>query len=318
MNARAQWLEERRRGIGSSDVAAILGVAPASWGASPHSVWLDKLGWAAEREAAPEMAWGSDVEPAILRYVARAHELDIRPNAELHRHPTEPWAVATPDALLWRGEPTGVVEVKNYGVSEGWGRDGDEAGDESVPAHVRLQAWHQQWVTGLRGESYIAASLWGRPPRLYPLRWEPRYEDVAVPQLRAFWALVEARTPPAVDASDACRDALQRLCPVRDEAVERPDLEEMAARVVSLKRAAADAEVAAKLAANQLLQAVGPARRTVAGPCLVTRVVNGGRVSLDAKALEAAMPEVWQQFARQSPGYEYLKVTLRKGGNGGE
>ena len=319
MNARAEWLDQRRSGIGSSDVAAILGMAPPSWGASPHSVWLDKLGLATERETVPAMTWGSDVEPAILRYVAREHSLDIRPNAGLWQHPTEPWAVATPDAIHWRDAPTGIVEVKNYGVSDGWGQDGDEAGDETVPAHVRLQAWHQMWVTGLRGQSYIAASLWGRPPRLYPLAWEPAYERVIVPQLRAFWRLVEDRTPPAVDASRACAEALRMLHPLRDEVAERPDLEALAVRLVEAKRAAKAAEEAAALAANELLAAVGSTRRTVAGPCLVTRVAVKGRVTLDAAAaLQADMPDLWERYARVGRASEYLKVTLKKGASDGK
>lgn len=311
MNARAQWLEDRRTGIGSSDVAAILGVCPPSWGASAHSVWLDKMGWAEPRDGA-HLAWGHDMEPAILAYVAREHGLDLRPNKDLYRHPVEPWAVATPDALVYRdGRPVGICEVKNYGQSDGWGRDGDEAGDGTVPDHVRLQVWHQQMATGLLGESYVAASLWGRPPRLYPIAWEPAYETAVVPQLRAFWALVEARTPPAVDASDACREVLQRVHPLGDDVVERPDLEEQAARVVALQRVLTDADAALRLAKNELLAAVGSARKALAGAVTVTRVAVAGRQTLDTAALRAEMPEAWERYARVGAPSEYIKVTKK-------
>ena len=38
---RAEWLDWRRGGIGSSDIAAIIGLSP--W-ATPYSVWAEKTG----------------------------------------------------------------------------------------------------------------------------------------------------------------------------------------------------------------------------------------------------------------------------------
>ena len=61
---RAVWLQERRTGIGGSDVPAILGISPYG---SPYSVWADKLGLLPERECSEAMRQGADLEAYVSR-----------------------------------------------------------------------------------------------------------------------------------------------------------------------------------------------------------------------------------------------------------
>lgn len=61
---RQEWLAERRKGIGGSDVAAILGVSP--W-ATPLNVWLDKTGRAGEKPETEAMRIGTELEDFVAR-----------------------------------------------------------------------------------------------------------------------------------------------------------------------------------------------------------------------------------------------------------
>lgn len=61
---RQEWLAERRKGIGGSDVAAILGVSP--W-ATPLNVWLDKTGRAIEKPETEAMRIGTELEDFVAR-----------------------------------------------------------------------------------------------------------------------------------------------------------------------------------------------------------------------------------------------------------
>lgn len=54
----------RRRGLGGSDIAGILGLSP--W-ATPVTVWLDKTGRAPEKSESEAMWWGSEEEILVAR-----------------------------------------------------------------------------------------------------------------------------------------------------------------------------------------------------------------------------------------------------------
>ena len=59
---RAEWLEERRAGIGGSDVPGILWISPY---ASPYTVWADKLGLLPAQEYTEAMRQGTDLESYV-------------------------------------------------------------------------------------------------------------------------------------------------------------------------------------------------------------------------------------------------------------
>ena len=66
MNAqeRADWLAERKTGIGGSEAAAVLGVSP--W-ATPVTVWLDKTGRSGPKEETEAMRIGTELEDFVAR-----------------------------------------------------------------------------------------------------------------------------------------------------------------------------------------------------------------------------------------------------------
>lgn len=61
---RQEWLAERRKGVGGSDVAAILGVSP--W-MTPLSVWLEKTGRAPDKPETEAMRIGTELEDFVAR-----------------------------------------------------------------------------------------------------------------------------------------------------------------------------------------------------------------------------------------------------------
>ena len=62
--SREEWLERRRKTIGGSDAAGIVGLS--KW-ASPFSVWADKTGRAAEKADTEAMRQGRDLEDYVAR-----------------------------------------------------------------------------------------------------------------------------------------------------------------------------------------------------------------------------------------------------------
>lgn len=73
---RAEWLHARRDGVGSSDVAAIMGVS--SWGSAQH-VYYDKRGeLPADDDAGEAALWGSLDEETTAREWARRNRSVVR------------------------------------------------------------------------------------------------------------------------------------------------------------------------------------------------------------------------------------------------
>lgn len=137
MSARDDWLEQRRHGIGASDVAGILNLSP--W-ATPFTVWQSKVLPLTEQsdEDNKSKRRGRILEAAVGRWAAE--ELDrTLTETDLIVHPDHDWARCTPDYFL---DHTTI------------GREGLETKTTrsrwlTLPPHVELQALWCLVVTGL-------------------------------------------------------------------------------------------------------------------------------------------------------------------------
>lgn len=195
---RAQWLAVRQTGIGSSDIAAILG--QSGW-ATPYSVWWDKVGPVNEDNDGKNesMRWGQLLEPIV------ADEWTLRTGIEttrigVCRNSDRPWQMATPDRLTADG---GLLECK---TASSWLED--EWAGESVPIKYLLQTTWQMDTLGV-DHGYMAVLIGGQEMRIFDVPLD--LEIVAVIRERgaAFWRLVEAGTAPPTDGLDPTTEALK-------------------------------------------------------------------------------------------------------------
>ena len=131
----AQQREERKAWLGSSDMAAIMGLDP--W-RTPADVWAEKTGRLEQQEETSVMRRGNLLEGAILNFAEQ--ELgkltrNVRSTVpELH-------LAANTDAVADYGDPQNrlPVEAKSVGL---WGDAGDDWGQEGtdeVPERVIVQ-----------------------------------------------------------------------------------------------------------------------------------------------------------------------------------
>lgn len=72
--SRDQWLNERKRGVGGSDVGKILGVS--EWGTAVD-VWLEKTGRTAPVEQTEAMWFGTELEDAVARRYAAETGVEV-------------------------------------------------------------------------------------------------------------------------------------------------------------------------------------------------------------------------------------------------
>lgn len=191
-----------RRGIGASEIAAIAGLNPFE---SPWDVWLRKTGQAPEKDSTSPMEWGNRLEPAIRqKYVDDTGSMIWVPPESMF-HGELDWARATPDGIVlssgvakperWQH----LLQCKNVGtwVEKSW--------TEAPPAYVQLQEQWELFVTGLQ-RADVAALIGGNEFRVYTVHRDQKLIDDLVDIAAAFWRLVETKTSPPIDDSDACRD----------------------------------------------------------------------------------------------------------------
>jgi putative phage-type endonuclease len=106
-----EWIEQRRKGIGGSDIAAICGLS--KWKKAIH-VYLEKIGEAPETEISEAAEWGILQEPLIADKFARNHpEWAITEQKAIYMNPEVPWALGNLDRMVIcpvRGR--GILEIK--------------------------------------------------------------------------------------------------------------------------------------------------------------------------------------------------------------
>ena len=205
---RADWLRERRMGIGASDSAALYGESP--W-QSPMSLWAEKRGLTAptdESKIPDYIKWGLKLEPLIALAFAEdtGREVIDIPPFTIERDLAHPELLATLDRRQRTAVGIGVLELKstNTFARKQW--------EDGVPLYYQIQVQHQLMVTG---EPYasVAVLIGGSEFLWCDIARNDAFIDDLRRRVIAFWAMVLADVAPAPDASAATKEALARIFP---------------------------------------------------------------------------------------------------------
>jgi len=282
---RALWLAERRKSLGASDVAQVLGVSPYG---GPWNVWASKVLGFDAAENIP-MRVGTYLEPlvaelvqerwgeaAVLEEVATGVTGAEKPIAlGILRPPGDEWAHASPDRLVLRPghDLPWVLQIKTSGTGEGWGPDGAEATADTVPPQYLIQVLWEMWVvtehfghnlkswTGCEDPvGWLAVLISNRDLRIYPVRWDAERMAGIIATCKAWWErhIVGGEAPP-IDGTRACTEALAWLqSTARPGRIELPEAAGDAVEQYAAWLARRDeADRNARLARNRLFSMLG-------------------------------------------------------------
>jgi putative phage-type endonuclease len=186
-----QFHEERKTGIGGSDIAVIMGISP--FGKTTEDVWRDKLGLSMLSGSTGPMKRGTRLESIAIEEYANATGREIATGELLYRHPLHRHMIAHLDGQIMdeAGQWSGVLEVKIPNVSTFMRYRREGVGD-----YINIQLQHYLAVTG---------RPWGSIYIWSPEVWEGFHidakPDTAIIDLiyskaDAFWQCVESKTPP--------------------------------------------------------------------------------------------------------------------------
>lgn len=192
------WLKERQKGIGGSDVAAILGMSP--W-RTPYQVWEEKttpIDETAAEDDRPALYWGRVLEAPIRQAYADKTGRTVTKPAEAFVSSKYPFMRANLDGIADDGR---VVEFKTSSKSDGWG----EVGTDEIPDYYMTQVQHYLAVTGAKTAD-VAVLIGGNDFRIYTVEADEELQALLIERESEFWALVESRTPPDLTSTkDAAR-----------------------------------------------------------------------------------------------------------------
>jgi len=199
---RSVWLEHRRRTIGGSDAAAILGLHRNS---TPMTVWADKTGRLPPEEETEAMRQGRDLEPYVAdRWCEETGKKVHRVNRMIY-NPAYPYAHADIDRKVV-GENAGL-ECKTISAFD----IEDKLENGEYPAHYYVQCVHYMAITGA-DRWYLAVLVLGRG--FYCFVIERNEDEIAalMEQETAFWeTYVLPDVPPPVDGEEPTTDALKKM-----------------------------------------------------------------------------------------------------------
>ena len=114
---REQWLEYRRKGIGGSDAAAVLGISPFRTG---RDLYYDKLNivTADDAENWVQLEVGTLLEPLVAKIFAHKTGYKIYRRPFMFQHPLYPWMLADLDYMVELPDgTTAILEIKTTNIT---------------------------------------------------------------------------------------------------------------------------------------------------------------------------------------------------------
>jgi len=145
---RADWLEERKKGIGGSDAATILGLNPYK---TTIELWEEKTG---RREAPdisdkPYVKYGTQAEDLLRQLFALDYPQYIVTHEEntIIKHPEHPFLFASLDGKLLdvATGKEGILEIKTTNILQSTQK---EKWKDKIPDNYYCQVLHYLNVTG--------------------------------------------------------------------------------------------------------------------------------------------------------------------------
>jgi len=180
-----QWLEFRRKGVGSSDIGAILGLSKYK---TSYEVFADKRGLIPPFEGNNATKWGLILEPAMHQLFLEAHpECTVKMDNKIRVHKKYPWAMANLDRVIksTARKGVGILELKtttSY-VQNTW--------ENGIPLEYWAQVQWQLFVTGYTWAILFVGILDQRDTYELVVERDEAFIEKMVAKAENFWMVVE-------------------------------------------------------------------------------------------------------------------------------
>lgn len=301
----ADWLLSRRRGIGGSDVAKILGLSKYS---SPYQIWMDKTGKIEidTSETSEAAYWGHHMEEVVAKEFEKRTGKKVRVSNKIYFHKDYPFLLANVDRLVV-GEDA-ILECKTASeyLKDSWA-------DDEIPIAYLAQVQHYLNVLD-KPKAYIACLIGGNKFVWKEIQRDDELIEQMTEKLVDFWENhVLTDTPPEVDAQKSTTEFINKMYgkDYHDHSIELnaqqiQDLKDLK----ELKKYESDIKEQINGIENRIKNALGESGATF-GNSMEYRVSwkPFSRVTVDSKLLKSKYPEVYENVTKKS---ESKRFTVKE------
>lgn len=198
--SRDTWIDLRRKSIGGSDAAAVVGLNPY---VSRYSLWADKRGLLPEKEDTEAMRLGRDLEDYVAKRFTEETGKRVRRENNIIINPKFPFAHANVDRMII-GEDAGLECKTTSSLNLSKFKNGE------YPANYYVQCVHYMMVTGAK-RWYLAVLILGVGFKWFTIERDEAEIQALAASEREFWQLVQSGSSPPVDGSDATTKAMSTI-----------------------------------------------------------------------------------------------------------
>lgn len=287
------WLNERKSGIGSSEVATIVGLNPYQ---TPYQLWRVKLGVDAPATENFAMRAGHYLEDAVAQFWHDETQRDIIKNSAtdwLVRDAERPFLQASPDRTYWlpnmphANENKGILECKTTQTT---------VDPDDLPKHWFCQVQYQLGIAGYAHGSLAWLSC-GREFGYKDIDLVPEFYAWLTEEVERFWRdnVLNRQEPAPINVKDILlkynKHVDGKTIEVTDEIFRAcGQLKDVKQQIKALETRQAELEETIKMV-------FGDAEGiTHDGALLATWKAPKASQKFDAKALQADAPSVYEKY----------------------
>jgi len=302
--SRIDWLKSRQRGIGGSDVAAVLGLSKYK---TPLDVYNEKIAdEPVDNPITPRMEAGTRLEDTVAKWWADENQFQIQKDNKIRIHDQLPFLLANIDRLILssgNGRNTGVLEVKctNQWAFKTWEDDG-------LPLDFYSQIQHYFNVTGYDWGA-VAVLIGGWNLKSIDVVPDPEFIEMMTKRLRVFW---DNHVVPRVPPEPTTDEEIKQLYPASVEGViveATDDTVDLIKQIRNVEASRKEFEEKEKALKVQLKAVIGEAERlTFLEQTLATYKSTKPVSSFDKKHFGVDHPDLLDEYTIEKPGYRRLLI----------
>lgn len=303
--SRQEWLKDRQYGIGSSEVATILGLNP--W-ETPLQLWRRKKGIDHQKEENFAMKAGHYLEDAVSRFYADETGKEIikaSSNDFLIVNNEKPFLRVSPDRTYWiPGRPKsernkGIVECKTTQM---------EVDYDNPPQHWFAQLQYQLGVAEME-QGALAWLTMGRDFGYRDFTFDKEFFEWMVEEVEKFWTdnIIGGVEPDPVNVEDILlrnpRHTPGKMVEAEPEIIEAcRQLKELKGEAKDIKQQVEELEEKIKMSFGDAEAITAPGDIPGKTVILATWKTAKDSSKFNEKEFAADEPELYESYMRTVPG----------------
>ena len=296
---REEWLILRRKGIGGSDAAAIVGLD--RW-RSAFDVYADKLGLKPEQPDNEAMRQGRDLEDYVASRFCEATDKKVRRRNAILQHPEHTFMTANIDRWVV-GENAGL-ECKTTSVLN---RAKFSQGE--FPPNYYVQCMHYMAVTGAE-RWYLAVLVLNKAFHIFEIERDEAEIRALIEAEKHFWTNhIMKQIPPAPDGSESTSELIKTMYPEAKEHFTASlfGYEEKISTYLNIDNQIKELERKREAIKQELQLAMDEAEIGRAQGYII-EWKNQVRQTLDTQRLKKEQAEIYQQYLKPAQTVRVFKI----------